>query len=71
VENPFAGMPGVVVSILLLVGSGRRSIVAATAAQGHTQGGVLGVKTPLSKIFCKIFITCAKEIKCFRTPFAC
>jgi len=49
VENPFAGMPGVVVSILLLVGSGRRSIVAATAAQGHTQGGVLGVKTPLEQ----------------------
>jgi len=39
--------------------------------QGRTQGGVLGLKPPLSLIFYKIFITCAKEIKCFRILFAC
>jgi len=39
--------------------------------QGRTQEGV-GVKVPrLSLIFYKIFITCSKEIKCFRMLFAC
>ena len=39
--------------------------------QGRTQEGVGVKKKPLSLIFYKIFITCAKEIKCFRILFAC
>jgi len=38
--------------------------------QGRTQRGV-GLKKPLSLIFYKNFITCAKEINCFRILFAC
>jgi len=40
--------------------------------QGRTQGGVVvGVNPPFSLIFYKKFITCAKEINCFRILFAC
>jgi len=43
--------------------------------QVNTKGvrkGFFGVNPPpLSLIFYKIFITCAKEIKCFRILFAC
>jgi len=39
--------------------------------KGVGKGGI-GVKpTPLSLIFYKNFITCAKEINCFRIHFAC
>ena len=36
-------------------------------SEGVRKGGEI---PPLSLIFCKIFITCAKEIKCFRIFFA-
>jgi len=39
--------------------------------QGRTQGVGFGVNPPLSLIFYKNFITCTKEIKCFRILFAC
>ena len=38
--------------------------------QGRTQGE-LGLKHPLRWIFYKNFVTCAKEINCFRILFAC
>jgi len=39
--------------------------------QGRTQGGRLGLTPSLSLIFYDNFITCAIEINCFRTLFAC
>ena len=39
--------------------------------QGRTQGRVLGLNSFLNLIFYENFITCAKEINCFRIPFAC
>jgi len=36
-------------------------------AKAYARG--VGVKHPLSLIFYKVFITCAKEIKCFRILF--
>ena len=39
--------------------------------QGHTQVGYWIKKKPLSFIFYKNFITCTKEINCFRIYFAC
>jgi len=40
--------------------------------QGRTQGvGGVGVKTPLELDILQNFITCAKEINCFRIVFAC
>jgi len=38
--------------------------------QGRTQGG-WGYKPPMSLIFNKNFITCAKRINCFRILSAC
>jgi len=38
--------------------------------QGRTQGG-LGLNTPLSLVFYKNFITCAREINFFRILFDC
>jgi len=41
-------------------------------AQGRTQGGVLGLNPPpLELDILQNFITCAKEINCFRILFAC
>ena len=41
-------------------------------SKGVRKGEGVGVKLPpLSLIFHKISITSAKEIKCFRIPFAC
>jgi len=39
--------------------------------QGRTQGGLVGLKTPLELDILQNFITCAKEINCFRILFAC
>jgi len=40
--------------------------------QGRTQWGEVGFeKAPLSLICYKNLINCAKEINCFRIPFAC
>jgi len=38
--------------------------------KGVRKGG-LGVNPPLSLIFYENFITCAKEVNCFRILFAC
>jgi len=39
--------------------------------KGVRKGEGLGLKSPLSLIFYKNFITCAKDINCFRILFAC
>jgi len=39
--------------------------------KGVRKGCVCVLKTPLSLIFYKMFITCTKEITCFRILFAC
>ena len=39
--------------------------------QRRTQGEGFGVKSPSSLVLYKNFITCAKEINCFRIHFAC
>jgi len=41
-----------------------------TVKKGVRKGGA-GVKPPFSLIFYEKFITCAKEINCFRILFAC
>jgi len=41
----------------------------ARPKQGRTQG--VGVKPPLKLDILQNFITCAKEINCFRIIFAC
>ena len=46
----------------------RHSAVGALFPRAYARG--LGLKTPLSLQFYKIFITCPKEIKCFRIVFA-
>jgi len=46
-------------------------VLPVTTSRAYARGE-LGVKTPpLSLIFCKIFITCAKEIEWFHIVFAC
>jgi len=41
------------------------------SVQGRTQGGGLGLKPPLELDILQNFITCVKEINCFRILFAC
>jgi len=40
------------------------------SARAYARGG-LGLNLPLSLIFYEDFITCTKEINCFRILFAC
>jgi len=60
------------INILKLV-AGYGTVVqpACLCIPSRTQGGVGVKKKPLSLIFYKNFITCAKDINCFRTLFAC
>jgi len=46
--------------------------ICGTTSQGRTQGELgLGLKPPLELDILQNFITCAKEINCFRILFAC
>ena len=47
------------------------STFACMREQVRTQGGGWGLNLPLSLIFYKSFITCAKGINCFHILFAC
>jgi len=46
------------------------NVVATFRARAYARGGV-EVNPPFSLIFYEKFITCAKEINCFRILFAC
>jgi len=46
-------------------------VVISLNAKGVRKGRVLGLKTPLEHDILQNFITCAKEINCFRILFAC